>query len=157
MSILQSLHRQLKSQSRGEQFRAHQGQQQANHLRINATIVNLLTGDRKYAALRWISTGFPSRDRANELSSCDLLHRLPQIRDEWGTLVEHDGYFGGPEALLAAYLGRTYSRVHAGTAHNEHAMDTSIIARLAKSLAARTSTILSRTPCVNCVTIEVLA
>src|ERR1700734_245193 len=72
MSILQSLHRQLKSQSRGEQFRAHQGQQQANHLRINATIVNLLTGDRKYAALRWISTGFPSRDRANELSSCDL-------------------------------------------------------------------------------------
>jgi len=42
-----------------------------------------------------------------ELTSChrrDLLHRLPQISDEWGTLVAHDGYFGGPEAL-AAYLG----------------------------------------------------
>jgi hypothetical protein len=47
MSILQSLPRQLKSQSRGEQFRAHQGQQQANHLRINATIVNSLTGRSK--------------------------------------------------------------------------------------------------------------
>ena len=131
MSIRQSLHRQLRSYSRGEQFRANQGQEEANHLRINATSVNILSGRSKYAALRWISTGFPSRDRANELSLCDLLHRLPQIRDEWGTLVARNGYFGGPEALVAAYLRRAYSRVHAGTAHNEHAMDTSIMARLA--------------------------
>jgi hypothetical protein len=49
MSIRQSLHRQLKSQSRGEQFRAHQGQQQARRLRVDATWIGQL-GAQKYLA-----------------------------------------------------------------------------------------------------------
>ena len=67
----------------------------------------------------------------------------------------HNALAGNPNRSFSEFdacLPDLVLQVHAAAAHNEHGMDTSIMPRLAKSLATRTSTILSRTTtCLNCI------
>jgi hypothetical protein len=70
MSILQSLHRHL-NRNRGEQFRAHQGQQQLNRLRMKSTLVDLLNGHSKVRSAASDFQRLPVR--VIELTSC---HRV---------------------------------------------------------------------------------
>jgi hypothetical protein len=66
----------------------------------------------------------------------------------------HNALVGNPNRSFSEFdscLPDLVLQVHAAAAHNEHGMDTSIMPRLATSLATRTSTILSRsTTCLNC-------